>query len=78
MAILKHAVCAATSFCYLRRMMKNERLALLGSVLYTFSSFTLVNTQFYHFTEVIAFFPLILLGMEMVMSDRPRLPCSAG
>ena len=23
MAILKHAVCAATSFCYLRRMMKN-------------------------------------------------------
>ena len=72
MAILKHAVCAATSFCYLRRMMKNERLALLGSVLYTFSSFTLVNTQFYHFTEVIAFFPLILLGMEMVMNDRPR------
>lgn len=72
MAILKHAVCATTSFCYLRRMMKNERLALLGSVLYTFSSFTLVNTQFYHFTEVIAFFPLILLGMEMVMSDRPH------
>ncbi|MEI3405660.1 MAG: YfhO family protein [Christensenellales bacterium] len=72
MAILKHAVCATTSFCYLRRMMKNERLALLGSVLYTFSSFTLVNTQFYHFTEVIAFFPLILLGMEMVMSDLPH------
>ncbi|MEI3405645.1 MAG: YfhO family protein [Christensenellales bacterium] len=78
MAILKHAVCATTSFCYLRRMMKNERLALLGSVLYTFSSFTLVNTQFYHFTEVIAFFPLILLGMEMVMSDRPAFRCAEG
>ena len=72
MAVLKHAVCAVTSFCYLRRMVKNEKLALLGSILYTFSSFTLVNTQFYHFTEVIAFFPLILLGMEMVMSDRPH------
>ena len=72
MAVLKHAVCAVTSFCYLRRMIKNEKLALLGSILYTFSSFTLVNTQFYHFTEVIAFFPLILLGMEMVMSDRPH------
>ena len=72
MAVLKHAVCALTSFCYLRRMIKNEKLALLGSILYTFSSFTLVNTQFYHFTEVIAFFPLILLGMEMVMSDRPH------
>ena len=72
MAVLKHAVCALTSFCYLRRMVKDERLALLGSVLYTFSAFTIVNTQFYHFLEVIAFFPLILLGMEDSMSDHPR------
>lgn len=71
MAVLKHAVCVLTSFCYLRRMVKEERLALLGSVLYTFSAFTIVNTQFYHFLEVIAFFPLILLGMEDAMSDHP-------
>ena len=72
MAVLKHAVCALTSFCYLRRMVKDERLALLGSVLYTFSAFTMVNTQFYHFLEVIAFFPLILLGMEDAMGEHPR------
>lgn len=72
MAILKHAVCALTSFCYFRRMVKDEHLALVGCVLYTFSSFTVVNTQFYHFTEVIAFFPLILLGLELAMSDTPR------
>ena len=72
MAVLKHAVCALTSFCYLRRMVKDERLALLGSVLYTFSGFTIVNTQFYHFLEVAAFFPLILLGMEDAMSAKPR------
>ena len=72
MAVLKHAVCALTSFCYLRRMIKDERLALLGCVLYTFSGFTVVNTQFYHFTEVVAFFPLILLGMEDTMGERPR------
>ena len=72
MAVLKHAVCALCAFCYLRRMVQSERLALLGSVLYAFSSFTVVNTQFYHFTEVIAFFPLILLGMEIAMSDSPR------
>ncbi len=72
MAVLKHAVCALCAFCYLRRMVKAERLALLGCVLYTFSSFTVVNTQFYHFTEVIAFFPLILLGMEIAMSEQPR------
>jgi len=70
--VLKHAVCGLTSFLYFRQMTKDERLALIGSVLYTFSSFTIVNTQFYHFTEVIAFFPLILLGLEIAMSERPR------
>ena len=72
MAVLKHAVCAMTAFCYLRRMVRDSRLALLGSALYAFSSFTVVNTQFYHFTEVIAFFPLILLGMEDAMGDAPK------
>ena len=72
MAVLKHAVCALCAFCYLRRMVSSGCLALLGSVLYTFSSFTVINTQFYHFTEVIAFFPLILLGMEIAMSEQPR------
>ena len=72
MAVLKHAVCALTSFCCLRRMIRDERLALLGCVLYAFSGFTVVNMQFYHFTEVIAFFPLILLGMEDAMGERPR------
>lgn len=72
MAVLKHAVAALTSFCYFNRMVKDRRLSLLGSVLYTFSAFTIVNTQFYHFTEVIAVFPLILLGLEIAMSDKPR------
>jgi len=72
MAVCKHAFAALTSFLYFDRMVKDRRLALLGSVLYAFSSFTIVNTQFYHFTEVIAFFPLILLGLEIAMSDAPR------
>ena len=72
MAVMKHAAAGLTSFLYFKRMVKEERLALLGSVLYAFSSFTVVNTQFYHFTEVIAFFPLILLGLEIAMSEKPR------
>ncbi len=72
MAVLKHAAASLTSFLYFDRMAKDRRLALLGSVLYAFSSFTIVNTQFYHFTEVIAFFPLILLGLEIAMSENPR------
>ena len=72
MAVLKHATACLTSFLFFRRVVRNDRLALTGSVLYAFSSFTVVNTQFYHFTEVIAFFPLILLGLEIAMSDAPR------
>lgn len=72
MAVLKHAVAGLTSFLYFHQIIKDERLALTGSVLYTFSSFTIVNTQFYHFTEVIAFFPLILLGLEIAMSENPK------
>lgn len=72
MAILKHAAGTAIAFCYFHRVMKDERLSLLGGVLYMFSAFTIVNTQFYHFAEVIALFPLILLGLEIAMSDRPR------
>lgn len=72
MAVMKHAVCALCAFLFLRQVIREERLALLGSMLYTFSSFTVVNTQFYHFTEVIAFFPLILYGLELAMSEKPR------
>ncbi len=72
MAVAKHAVCMLCAFLYLRRMLQSGRLALLGAALYTFSSFTVVNTQFYHFTEVVAFFPLILLGMEDAMGDAPH------
>ena len=72
MAVLKHATACLTSFLFFRRVVRDERLALTGSVLYVFSSFTVVNTQFYHFTEVIAFFPLILLGLEIAMSDAPQ------
>ena len=72
MAVLKHAAAALCAFLYFRQMVRDERLALLGSMLYAFSSFTVVNTQFYHFTEVIAFFPLILYGLETAMSERPR------
>ena len=75
MALAKHALCMLTSFLYLRRMTGSCEKGLLGALMYTFSSFTIVNTQFYHFTEVIAVFPLILWALECFMT-RPRpVPC---
>ena len=73
MAALKLAFSLLIAFCWLRRLFQDDRVALFSAVLYAFSSFTIINTQFYHFWEVIAFFPLILLGMEDAMSRNPRL-----
>ena len=72
MSVLKHASALLFSFFWLRRLFREDRTALLSAVLYTFSSFTIINTQFYHFWEIIAFFPLILLGMEDAMSENPH------
>ena len=72
MAVLKHACALCFSFLWLRRLLRDENIALLSAILYAFSSFSAVNTQFYHFWEVVAFFPLILLGMEEAMEDHGR------
>ena len=77
MAVLKHAFALLFSFFWLRRLLNDDRAALLSAVLYAFSSFTIINTQFYHFWEVIAFFPLILLGLEETMRENPRPLCLA-
>lgn len=70
MAMLKQGVAALTAYLYLRRFVKNTRYAQLGGLLYAFSGFTIINTQFYHFTDVIAVFPLVLLGIEDTFSEK--------
>ena len=70
MAVLKHAVATLTAYLYLRKLRLSHGGALAGALMYAFSSFTLVNEQFYHFTDVIALFPLMLLGLEDAAGER--------
>lgn len=72
MAVLKHAVAAVTAFLYLRRFVKDARYAQIGGLLYAFSSFSIINTQFYHFWDVVAVFPLLLLALENAFVGRRR------
>ena len=60
--VLKYAVAGLTSFAYFRRS-ASEKSALLGSVLYAFSGFSCINVVFYHFHDVIALFPLLMLSL---------------
>ena len=70
--MLKYAVAGLTSFLYLERFVKEKKAALIGSVLYAFSGFQSINIIFNHFHDVVAFFPLLLLGVEKITEERKK------
>lgn len=72
--MLKMATAAATSFCYVRRFVKNPHFAVLGALMYAFSGYSIYNIFFNHFHEVIAFFPLLLIGLEEFVVNKRRGP----
>lgn len=78
---LKYATAATTSFYYIKRYTKTKRAALAGALLYAFSGFDACNIVFNHFTDVVAFFPLLMIAFdELMMVDSHRsntrfIPC---
>ena len=63
--MLKFAFAGLTSCLYLKRFVNDSRWAVLGSVLYAFSGYSLANMLFYHFHDAIICFPLMLIGLEI-------------
>ena len=70
--ILKFALCALTAYLYIRRFTKYAYSASLGGLLYAFSGFSVYNIFFNHFHEAIIVFPLLLLGLEMLMTENKK------
>lgn len=72
--MLKFAFAGLTSCLYLKRFVRDSKWAILGSVLYAFSGYSLANMLFYHFHDAIVFFPLMLIGLEIFKEKKdPRL-----
>lgn len=69
---LKTAVAALTSYAYIRRFVKNPNASFIGAMLYAFSGFQTYNVFFNHFHDVTAFFPLLLLGFELLTQDHKK------
>lgn len=65
--LIKLVICSLNSMLYFGLFTKEDRYALIGSILYTFSGFTIVNTSFYFFLDVIAIFPLLMYGLELLI-----------
>jgi hypothetical protein len=70
--ILKFACACLTGYIYLHRYVKNQNFALIGSLLYAFSGFSIYNIFFNHFHEAIVFFPLLLTALDEYMYNRRR------
>lgn len=69
--IVKYAVAGLTSYYYFKRYTQNKVLAIIGSVLYSFSSFQTTNLLFLIFHDAVAMFPLLLIAFEeMLENDR--------
>lgn len=70
--ILKFAFAALTAYLYIRRFTRTAYAASLGGLLYAFSGFSIYNIFFNHFHEAIIVFPLLLLAMELLLTENRR------
>ena len=70
--ILKFAFCALAAYFYLRRFLRNHETARLGGLLYAFSGFAVYNIFFNHFHEALIVFPLLLLSLELLITENRR------
>ena len=70
--ILKFACAALTGAMYIRRFTRTSDAARLGGILYAFSGFSIYNIFFNHFHEAIIVFPLLLLALELLITENRR------
>ena len=73
--ILKYSVACVNAYIYLS-CFQNEKspkdYALLGALLYAFSGFQSINLMFGIFHDEVAFFPLLLWGIENIDNKKMR------
>ncbi|MBP5231130.1 MAG: YfhO family protein [Clostridia bacterium] len=72
MYIVKYIVASMLAYCYLKRWVRNQDYAVLGALLYSFCGFQIYNTFFNQFHDVVAVFPLLLIGMEELIQNRRK------
>ncbi len=70
--ILKFALSALTGYLFIKRFTRTPEAARLGGLLYAFSGFAVYNIFFNHFHEAIVFFPLLLLSLELLITENRR------
>ncbi len=70
--VLKFTVASLCAFLYLKRFVKKPIYAVIGALAYGFCGFQIYNVFFNHFHDSVAFFPLLLLGIEEYVQNNRR------
>ena len=67
---LRYGTAVVTSYAWIRRQVRSDLWAAVGSFLYAFSGFQACNIVFQHFHDATAFFPLYLLSFDRAVQKR--------
>ena len=70
--MLKFAFAALTGYLFIRRFTKTPLAASLGGLMYAFSGFSIYNIFYNHFHEALIVFPLLLLSIELLLTENKR------
>lgn len=68
---VKFGLLSLFAFMYIRRFVTKPQTALIGGILYAFSSFNLYNV-FFQFQDAFMWFPLLLIGLEEAVINKRR------
>ncbi len=71
MYILKYMTAGVLAYVFICYFVDDRRYAVLGALLYAFSSFQIANMIF-QFHDITALFPLMLIGLEELMAGRRK------
>ena len=70
--LMKLSLSMVGSILYIKCFVKKNIYAFVGALLYTFSGFTLVNTNFYFFLDVICIYPFLMYGLEKLILEKRK------
>lgn len=65
--IAKYVVACYSAQMFLKRFVSSPKAAIPGALLYAFSGFQCTNIVFNQFHDAVAFFPLMLVGLEVLL-----------
>lgn len=70
--LLKLAAAGVTAWLFIRMFTENRISALAGAVMYAFSGYQCLNITRFEYLDMVALFPLMMVGAELILRGRNK------